>query len=108
MSNWEAFNRWKGNLAAICGGFVVLFFAFKVGSIEYQLAFHSKSTYGTVDSVYMTRGRTKHVAYSFTVDGKKYNGTAWYDEDVSPGPGDFFDVKYSSLDPSISRLQMPE
>ena len=104
----EKLERWRVNIFAIAGAVLFVTFLIKFGNIYYQLTFHRGATYAVVDSIYLETGRTRTVAYSFKVDGKKYNGTAYYDEKVRPATGDSFEVVYSTLDPTISRLQMPE
>ncbi|MCF6352376.1 MAG: hypothetical protein L3J06_05135 [Cyclobacteriaceae bacterium] len=99
--------KWKkkiGNLMAIGGLSLFSFFVFKLTYQAYHLKYYSEETLGRVDSIYIDWRYNKNVNYSFKVNDEFYYKSAWYDNKVKPKVGDYYRVKYSRKNPSISRI----
>lgn len=92
------------NLLSVLGIVLFAYFVFRFGHKYYHLNYHGRQTYGTIELIGEDWRYDKEVRYSYTIDGKKYYGRAWYDDKIKPKIGETFRVKYSSQNPEISKL----
>lgn len=93
------------NFIAIWGLCLFFFFLFKFGHKYYHLNVHGEDTYATIDSIYVDWRYSKKVLYKFQVESKQYSGNGWYDSKIKPNVGEKYKVRYSSRDPSISKIK---
>ena len=93
------------NGLSIFGLCMFIFFALRLGYDYYHLSHYSRTTIGQISAIDKDYKGNKIVRYEYKVKYIRYDGTAGFDERIKPKVDDFYRVKYSYKDPSVSKME---
>lgn len=96
------------NGIAIFGLCMFIYFASKLGYNYYHLSNYSRSTIGQISAIDKDYKGNEIVRYEYEVKHIKYEGTTRFDARIKPKIDEFYRVKYSYKDPSVSKMEFDE